>query len=59
MAQLDKENGFFSNLAAAIELFAQCASAAKPFFNDQPMLGEIEMRLTKQKKESKGSNFGQ
>ena len=25
-------------------------ATAKPFFNDQPMLGEIEMRLRKQKK---------
>ena len=32
---------------------------AKPFFNDQPMVGEIEMRLTKQKSSSKGSYFGQ
>ena len=29
-------------------------AGAKLFFNDQPMLGEIEMRLTKQKIRLKG-----
>ena len=34
-----------------------CCSLGKLFFNDQPMLGEIEMRLTKQKKSLKGVTF--